>query len=302
MIQELIYGGVLLPLARHAPRASRALRPAFARLAWVGHPAWRRSLRANARILLGPDSTPAAQDRLGLEVLRQVQEVIAEVATIDRRSVASLAADFRRLDGLQHVRPFLERKRPLILGGAHLGSFESSVAALRRWSDVPVHVLSAQDPVRAFDRARRRARLHLGIREHRVGDGVGAWLELQRALERGEMVALLVDRVQPGQQAAVRPFLGAPALVPTGAVRLAAMSGVPIVPVFCVPEGEARILRFRPPLEVPAEAAAAGAAQEGALATLLAYVEEEVRAHPGRWLAVHPHWVETPFPAGAGSR
>ena len=129
MIQELIYGGVLLPLARHAPRASRALRPAFARLAWVGHPAWRRSLRANARILLGPDSTPAAQDRLGLEVLRQVQEVIAEVATIDRRSVASLAADFRRLDGLQHVRPFLERKRPLILGGAHLGSFESSVAA-----------------------------------------------------------------------------------------------------------------------------------------------------------------------------
>ncbi|MBM4114030.1 MAG: hypothetical protein FJ253_11800, partial [Phycisphaerae bacterium] len=167
-IEGLLFRWLFIPLARHAPWASRRLRPLFASITWRLLPNRRRTLRETARVLLGSRPSPREIDSHGRRVLLHLQDFIADVATIDRRPIEALASRVKRFDGLDHLLAALRSGRGAILASAHLGSFESAVAALRRASSVPVHVLFARDRIRAFDRARTLARRHLGVVEHPV--------------------------------------------------------------------------------------------------------------------------------------
>lgn len=283
---------VFIPLARHAPRLSRGLRPLFVWITWIALPARRRALRRTARVVLGPAPNEQALDGHGRRVLANLQAFIADVATIDRRSVHELAARTPRYEGIERVLPLLDERRAMILAGAHLGSFESSMAVLRSKSDVPVHVVYSRDSLRAFDRIRARARRHLGIVEQTVERGVETWLALREALERGEVVAILADRVLPGQRGAVLPLFGVPAQLPMGPVRLAAITGAPIVPTFSIPGADGlQTLRFEPPIHV---AAADEAAESRAQRLLVDAIERAVRAAPAHWLVVDGPWIAAP--------
>jgi predicted LPLAT superfamily acyltransferase len=56
-------------------------------------------------------------------------------------------------------------------------------------------------------------------------------LEARRAIARGEVVAILADRTPPAERSRASrvAFLGAPAPIPQGSVRLAAALGVPVL-------------------------------------------------------------------------
>lgn len=62
-------------------------------------------------------------------------------------------------------------------------------------------------------------------------DAMGGLMDVYQALERGEVVCMMGDRVRE-QESAELPFLGEPARFPIGAFYIAARAGVPIVPVF----------------------------------------------------------------------
>lgn len=291
VIEGALFGLVFIPLARLAPALSGRLRPCFASITWWLMPGRRRALRRTARMVLGPRASAADLDRHGRRVLLHLQDFIADVATIDRRSIDSLAARIRRFDGLDHLLAALRAGRGVILAGAHLGSFESAIAALRTASRVPVHVVFARDRIRAFDRARSAARRHLAMVEHPVGRGIDAWLALRDALDRGEVVAVLADRVMPGQRGATIRFFGRPATLPPGPVRLSAMTGAPIVPTFVIPsEDGGSTLRFEPPIE-PDDADRAVDDHHPGQRALVAAIERAIRAAPDHWLVIEGPWV-----------
>lgn len=283
---------LFIPLARHAPWLSRRLRPLFVWITWLALPSRRRALRRTARIVLGPAPGERELNRHGRRVMTNLQAFIADVATIDRRSVRELAARTPRYEGIERVLPLLDERRAMILAGAHLGSFESSMAVLRSKSDVPVHVVYSRDSLRAFDRIRARARRHLGIVEQTVERGVETWLALREALESGEVVAILADRVLPGQRGAVMPLFGVPARLPTGPVRLAAITGAPIVPTFSIPGADGlQTLRFEPPIYVDGGDDGAEARAQRAL---IDAIERAVRTAPEHWLVVDAPWASAP--------
>ena len=72
------------------------------------------------------------------------------------------------------------------------------------------------------------------VREAPIDDGLATWMMLRQVLLDGEVVVMQADRAMPGQRSAVVPFLHGHLRVPTGAVRLARLTGCPIVPVFTV--------------------------------------------------------------------
>jgi len=291
VIENALFACLFIPLARHAPALSRRMQPIFAWCSWRLHAGRRRSLRRTARILLGPGAAPRDLDRFGRRVMTNIQSFIADVATIDRRSVESLAAGIDRYEGLDVFLEVLRRGKGMILASAHLGSFESAVAALRRVSDVPVQVAFARDRLAAFDRVRSRARRHLRIIESPVDDGVQSWLAMRDALEHGAVVAILADRVMPGQQGATLRFLGQPSRLPTGPVRLAALSGAPLVPTFVIPGRDGRsTLRFEPPIEVTSDARAIDDDHPGQR-SLIDAMERAIRAAPEHWLVVEGPWM-----------
>jgi KDO2-lipid IV(A) lauroyltransferase len=152
--------------------------------------------------------------------------------------------------------------------------------------DLGLQVMIAESP-EADPEARRiqdEARSAHGVLVAHVGEDPLAALPLLRHLRGGGAVALQIDRAPPGVRARAVRMFGAPAVVPEGPLRLAALTGAPIVPIFC-----ARIGYRRYVLNVGAAvtlARDAGDAElDDAAQHLADAMQDFVRAHPTDWFA-----------------
>ena len=75
------------------------------------------------------------------------------------------------------------------------------------------------------------------------------------ALRNNHVVVMQGDRAMPGQKARAVPVLGGHLLLPLGPVRLAEISGSPMMPVFAVRTELGRCRLFaEPPIEVDPDA------------------------------------------------
>jgi KDO2-lipid IV(A) lauroyltransferase len=136
----------------------------------------------------------------------------------------------------------------------------------------------------------------MGIVEAPIDDGLAMWLGLRDALNRNEVVLVHGDRLMPGQRGVRMEFLGRPALLPSGPVRLAIASGAPIVPLFAPrdPDGRVRILLEKPILVDPH--AALIDVVHPAMRELANAMERIIRRYPDQWIMVHQPWCEDDAP------
>lgn len=290
IVERAAVDGVLLPLMRRAPAFARAIRPTIVRAVWWSVPRWRRSLVANARMVLGPDASDADLRSHGLAVLDGMQRFIEEVVSGSDETTADLVGRLRRFRGLHAFIEARERRRGLIMVSIHMGPFETALAVLRLF-EPDVHVVFARDRLRRFEGIRSRLRDRLGVIEAPVEDGVAMWTSLSEALARDEAVLMLGDRVQPGQPGVAVPFLGGLARLPTGPVKLAMISGAPIVPTYCWRDGDGVSIRIERPIIVE-PGYERDLANHPAMAALVASMERAIRERPREWLAVHRVWPE----------
>ena len=118
-------------------------------------------------------------------------------------------------------------------------------------------------------------------------------MRLRDALLADEVVVLQGDRVMPGQKGEPVGFLGGTLLLPAGPVKMALATGAPIVPIFSVRTGDAKVRLFiEEPIDVqPDDGDAAGAAHP-ALIEWAAVLERYVRSYPDQWLMLRPAWCE----------
>ncbi|MEM6947350.1 MAG: lysophospholipid acyltransferase family protein [Pseudomonadota bacterium] len=115
--------------------------------------------------------------------------------------------------------------------------------------------------------------------------------ELMRALQAGRAVALMND--QKFNTGLALPFLGHEAMTQPGPARLALKYGVPLVPVSTVRTGPARFrVTIHPALETPNTGDPAGDL-EAAVRAINAFLEDQVRAHPGQWFWQHRRWPKS---------
>jgi lauroyl/myristoyl acyltransferase len=115
-----------------------------------------------------------------------------------------------------------------------------------------------------------------------VGDDPMCALPLARHLREGGAVALQVDRVPAGMRAREVTMFGAPARVPEGPLRLAALTGAPIVPVFAARVAYKRYLvRVQPAIRLPRSPE--GRELDAAAQVLASALEAFVVAHPTQW-------------------
>jgi predicted LPLAT superfamily acyltransferase len=200
-----------------------------------------------------------------------------------------------RVHGLEQLESQLDAGRGVLLFGSHLGSFEAlrvlarnrPCNGLRVVLDVGhnpamTQLLDALNPEVAatvIDAAR---------------DGTAIMLDVQQAIADGGMVALLVDRPQPGEPALAAPFLGRPAPFPMAPWQLAAVLGAPVVLVFGLYRGGNRYdLHF--------EAFSDGEVvprprRAGHVAALIrryaARLEDRARQVPYNWFNFYDYWLD----------
>ncbi|HLK38923.1 MAG TPA: lysophospholipid acyltransferase family protein [Polyangiaceae bacterium] len=175
----------------------------------------------------------------------------------------------------------------VIFATAHTAGWEMLGALLARDHHRQVMVVMQRERdegARKLQDAMREARGR--VRIVHVGDDPLASLPLMRHLRDGGVVALQIDRVPTGMAGRSVRIFGHPAAIPEGPLRLAQLTGAPILTVFSARTGYRRYAVYvNEPLIVPrwAEAEAIDAAAQHIADELGDFVS----AHPTQWFPFH---------------
>lgn len=246
--------------------------------------------------VLVPDTRKAVQKNLvrirgEVSPVRDIRETLATFA-----SFASCLAEVLSNDSTQGARQpqatvYGERfihgavraKKGAIIVTAHTGGWESVGSLLAHEYGMPMMFVmypEADAEARSItDRARERA----GVRiMHVKEDDPLASLPLLRHLKDGGVVGIQLDRTFPGMRTHEVSLLGERTAVPAGPMRIAQISGSPLLPVFCARVGYRKYVveAFEP---IPVSRHADDEERARAAQKLADCLGDFLRRHPTQW-------------------
>lgn len=135
-------------------------------------------------------------------------------------------------NGNEHLEGLARDRKGAVLLGAHMGSFEAMrLRAGQR--ELSLNIVGNFENARMINAVLGQASSKLEARVIQAVPGdVGFVFDIQDRVARGELVAILGDRVTQDQDAVVVDFFGRPARFPTGPFMLASILQCPIYLTF----------------------------------------------------------------------
>ncbi len=253
--------------------------PAFGWAAAALVPSARRAVLRNLHHIRGP--APLLTDaRDVLATFATYASCLAEVLSNDAPSGPRHPETTHRRK--HHVEAAKKHGKGIIMVTAHTAGWETVGPVVARNQGLQMMiVMQPEADARAqtlHDDARRRA----GVTIVHAGDDPLASLPLLKHLRGGGAVALQLDRVAPGMRTREVQRFGHRAKVPEGPLKLAQVSGAPILPVFCARVGHRRyVLELYESRLVPRHAT--DAQLDEVAQHLSDSLAEFLRAHPTQW-------------------
>ena len=133
--------------------------------------------------------------------------------------------------GHDYLQALAKEKKGGLLLGAHLGSF-AAMSGAGSSEDLRINAIVYNENSRVINGVLEK----FGRKSFRVidisQDRISAILKVRKRIEKGEMGAILIDRVLPGSQSVQVDFLGQKAAFSTGAFVLASLLKCPVYLVF----------------------------------------------------------------------
>lgn len=217
----------------------------------------------------------------------------AEVA-LDRLLIAAGEREAFEVQshGREHLEGLVRARRGALLLGAHLGSFEAMRLGATL-EDIPINMVvnfsNAQRMQSVFDRLDPGAQTRFIAVD---GQPFELALRVRACIERGELVAILADRVAPGMRTSRVRFLGAEADLPSGPFILAASLHCPVYLTFGLYRGGARYDLYCEPFADRIELPRKG--REAALDEVVQRYADRLEAYareaPDNWFNFYPFW------------
>ena len=222
------------------------------------------------------------------------------LSIVDRFAIWFGKADDFELEihGMQGFDRLAEQKRGAIVLGAHLGSFDvMRLLAVRQ--KTAINVLMYTSNAQQINRIFRELSPDAETRVIHVDPGsIQSVFEVRRCLERGEHVAILGDRVEPGDRRRTSrvKLLGSEVELPQAPFLLASLLGCPVFLMLALRRGPGRYEVFAEQL---AEAVPAGGPERRAavgelLTAYAARLEDHCRRSPFEWFNFYDYWGEDP--------
>ena len=171
----------------------------------------------------------------------------------------------------------------------HFGNWDVAAKTLHEYGR-PINVVMAREANATMHEYVRAAREHAGVRIIYSDSSVFSSLNMIRALQRNEVVAIQLDRSAGAGGTRMVPFFGAPASFPSGPFVLSRLAGAPLIPVFIPRLGTRHYaIRVHGPFRLSREAR-----DSRALAVVMREVvgafETVVREFPTQWFQFAAFW------------
>ncbi len=181
-----------------------------------------------------------------------------------------------------HFEDALAEGRGLLLVTAHTAGWEVIGPLLARDERLHVMIVEAVERDAVANAIQDDARSAHGLRVAHVGDDPLSALPLVRHLRDGGVVALQVDRAPRGVRSRHVTLFGEEASIPEGPLRLAALTGAPIVPVFVARTGHRRynVVASAP---IRLDRSSSDIDLDAAAQELASRLEAFVRTRPTQW-------------------
>jgi len=143
------------------------------------------------------------------------------------------------IEGAELLHTALAEKQGAILLGAHVGSFEAMRCLAIRHAHLPLKIMMYHDHnamiTRVLDELNPQvARSVINLAQP------NALLQAKEAIDRGEFIGMLGDRVLPDEKSVSVSLLGGKVDLPIGPASLSAMLGVPVFVFFGIYTGANR--------------------------------------------------------------
>jgi KDO2-lipid IV(A) lauroyltransferase len=241
-------------------------------------PGSRRIIRGNLRRVLGRRGLV----REAVDVGRTFASFASCLADALGSAAGEAAPSRTVIRGELHLQAALAVGRGIVLVTAHTAGWEVVAPVLARGQGTTLTIVEAAERDPAAAEIQDAARLAPGVRvAHAGGDPVAA-IALARRLRAGGVVGVQIDRAPGAVRARAVTLFGEPARLPEGPLRLAMLTGAPLLPAFVARTGFRRYeVRVRPPLSL--DRAASDADLDRAAQHLASELEAFVRAHPTQW-------------------
>jgi KDO2-lipid IV(A) lauroyltransferase len=170
-----------------------------------------------------------------------------------------------------------------VLLTGHLGNWELGAVFVGK-HNIKINVVTFRDGIETIDDIRERYRKQHNVHTVILGDSPFATLELANALQRNEVVAMLVDRsrIGPGNDTGNSigvNFFGKTAHFPGGPFALARVTGASILPAFIVKDGNGyRVIVEKPVIIENGEENIEQYAKD-----IITLFENRIREYPDQW-------------------
>lgn len=212
------------------------------------------------------------------------------------------SSDFAvEIRGMEHLDKLARDGRGGLVLGAHLGSFAAMRLIAQERSPIAVNVLMYTRHAARINSVLLRLSKHSGalgaVRVIPIEvDSLSHVLMARSAVQRGEVVAVLADRLHPHdvQRASAVELLGGCVELPAGPVLLGRALGCPVVTMFALRSGNARYT-----IHVDPFAERIALPRDGREAAIHAYcqqyaqrLERYCRLAPYQWFNFYDYWSE----------
>jgi lauroyl/myristoyl acyltransferase len=253
------------------------------------------AIAENVAAVLGRSPASREVEETGREMLSRHSRLWIDLLRYSGRADVDASGLVARRDGHDLLLAARDAGKGAILLTGHVGNFELGGLFLRGLG-ISCAAAYIPDPSPVIERHREEARKAIGVTGIPVTSSPFAFVPLLRALREGSFVAMQGDRDVSGTGRTL-PFFGRRASFPVGPFRLAALSGVPILPVFVLQEDDGR---YRTLVEEPIRLSlAAGSrtepeteALDAAMRRWVALLSRVIRENPTQWYLFTPFWEE----------
>ncbi|HXV13371.1 MAG TPA: hypothetical protein VEC56_04110 [Candidatus Krumholzibacteria bacterium] len=259
----------------------RAITWTLAEINWRLRPGTRRTVAENLRVI-HPEWTESERRRAARQVVHNFAKSILLFLQLPFFDPDEL---FARLD-MSALRAELEKlgpKRSFIVASAHVGPWELGGFALTRMG-YTAHTVALDHPSAQVAKFYSDRRAYVGVRAHPLS---GSFMVLKEAIDRGEVVALMIDRAY-GKAKKRFAMFGLPTEVPLGHLVLSARCRAPVLTGVLVFDGPKRFRYVHGGTHFPEDHEDEFEKLERLQEECLRDLERLIRAHSEQWFHFMP--------------